>query len=235
MLDQLGVTALLAQTPTVLATAIEAQMQFAPAEQPTAAPAASWHRELETQLKPSVLQQSVLRYLHERYRADTYRQVQQRLQEPLAKRARYFDLAMTQPGAEKNLRDFLAGHREEHSEAADTAARRKVLSEIDAASASSLLMATLQSALAARVHQAAAGGGIDAVLLKDEIAERQRYLAPVAADYLFYDYRYLRDDELRDYRDLLRDDAVQWLLDVSRQAILSAIVGDVTPPPGPPQ
>lgn len=263
ILDQLGLRALLEQVPAALTAAIEAEAQFhstTPPSSQATSPAVNWRRDLEAQLKPPALLQEVTRYLRERYRADIFQQAQQRLQEPLAKRARYFDLAMTQPGAEKNLRDFLvqnkllqdrlaqadpAASKSEHGDnvkdARSSAARRTLLREIDAATASSLLTATLQSVVAARVHQAAGKGGVEAAvaldpkLLEDEIAERQRYLQPLATDYLLYDYRYLRDDELRDYRDLMRDEAVQTLLDMSRQALQSAIIGGFTPPPNPRQ
>lgn len=236
LLDQLGVRAVLEQTPLVLTAAADAEAQFLDSKpQP-----ANWRRDLETQLKPQLLLQNVTRYLHEHYRADSFRQAQQRLQEPLAKRARYFDLAMTQPGAERNLREFLRQNGLDRKSAAPAGSdpRRAVLSDIEAASKTSLLMATLQSAIAARVSLAAGGGAIDGALLNDAVAERQRYLAPLATDYLLYDYRYLRDDELRDYRELLRDEAVQGLLDRCRQALLTAIVGELTPPtqpPNPPQ
>jgi hypothetical protein len=224
LLDQTGVRALLEQTPAVLAAAIEAETQFLQTSK--SPPPANWRRGIETQLKPQTLIQNVAHYLREHDNADIFQRAQQRLQEPLAKRARYFDLAMTQPGAEKNLREFFSLN-EHKSEDSTAEARRAVLRDIDTASATSLLTATLQSAIAARVDEAAGQGAIDADLLKDAIAERQRFLAPLTADYLLYDYRYLRDDELRDYRDLLRDDAVQALLEMSRQAVLAAIVGDV--------
>ncbi len=234
VLDQLGVTALIEQTPLILSAAIETETQFLGAKpQP-----ANWRRDLEAQLKTAALQQSVLRFVRERASADTLKKAQQRLQQPLAKRVRYFDLAMMQPGAEKNLRAYVAASASTAAVAPTEAARRKVLAEIDAASASSRLMATLQSAIAMRVREAAGGGQRDAVLLSDEMAERQRYLAPLAVSYLAFDYRYLRDDELQDYRDLLRDDSVQWLLDISRQALIATLLGELTPPtkpPAPPQ
>ena len=246
LLDQLGVRALLEQAPAVLAASIEAQAQNQSStaiKSPSSSP--NWRRELEAQLSPQLLAQAVQGYVNERQRADMLRAAQQRLQEPLAKRARYFDLAMTQPGAEKNLREFLAQHKVERGSGVtsipDSDARRAVLSEIDKASAMSALMATLQSAIAQRVQLAATGDGGDAALLKDAIAERQRYLAPLATEYLLYDYRYLRDDELHEYRDLLRDEAVQWLLDVCRQAVLAAVsgeaapAGEITPLPGRPR
>ncbi len=244
VVDQLGVGALIEQTPMILAAAIEAETQFLGTKpQP-----ANWRRELEAQLKSPAVLQRVTHFLRERSQArgdsgaDPFARAQQRLQEPIAKRARYFDLAMTQPGAEKNLREFFLQNglaqkpaqtspnkSIDNSSPFVTDGRRAILREIDDASSSSLLMATLQSAVAARVRQAA-GGTVDGVLLKDEIAERQRYLAPLTVDYLLYDYRYLRDDELQHYRDLLRDDSVQWILDVCTQAVLAAIVGDIAPP-----
>ncbi|MFT3929437.1 MAG: hypothetical protein QM709_03970 [Spongiibacteraceae bacterium] len=252
VLDLLGVRALIEQTPAILTPAIEAETQFLGSKpQP-----ANWRRDIEAQLKAPIILQNVTRFLHERAlarkdspakansRSDIFLRVQQRLQEPIAKRARYFDLAMTQPGAEKNLRNFLAQNglgqsdaaaKKSEAAASGDDARRAVLREIDSASSSTLLMATLQSAIAARVRQAASGRAVDAALLQDEIAERQRYLEPLAIDYLAYDYRYLRDDELHEYRDLLRDDNVQWVLDICYQALLAAIVGELTPLPVKPQ
>lgn len=227
LLDQLGVRSLIEQTPAILAVAIEAETQFLGSKpQP-----ANWRRELEAQLKAPLVLQNVIQFLRGHYRADTFARAQQRLQEPIAKRARYFDLAMTQPGAEKNLRDFLrqnASAQNAEKNPADNAAdtRRNLLRDIDNANYSSRLMAALQSAIAARVREAAGSGAMDSALLQDEIAERQRYLQPLAVDYLLYDYRYLRDDELNDYRDLLRDDSVQWLLDICYQAIIAAIAGE---------
>lgn len=231
LLDQLGLRALIEQTPTVLATAIEAEAQFL---HMTPQASANLRRELEARLKPPQLMQTVTRYLHDHYRADMFGQAQQRLQEPIAKRVRYFDFAMTQAGAEKNLRESLVQHGVANAtDVGESEARRALLREIDTATASSLLTATLQSAIAARVHQAAenTAAGVDAKALAAEVAERQRYLAPLAVDYLFYDYRYLRDDELREYRDLMRDPAVQWLLDVGRESVLDAIAGGLTPSP----
>ncbi|HET8711983.1 MAG TPA: hypothetical protein VFM32_11445 [Spongiibacteraceae bacterium] len=247
LLDQLGVRAALEQAPAVLAAAFDAETQFEQAQSPSPSESspeqkaltAGTRRDLEAQMQPPALLQAVTRNLREHYSADTFRRALQRLQEPLAKRARYFDLAMTQPGAEKNLRDFLAQRRAEakdgKGDASDADARRAVLRDIDAASGTSLLAATLQSAIAARVQQVSGKAAIDTGLLNDEIAERQRYLAPLAVDYLLYDYRYLRDDELQEYRDLLRDEALQTVLDICRQAVLTAIVGELTLPTGQPQ
>jgi hypothetical protein len=265
LLELLGLRALIEQTPLVLDSAIEAETRFQQAGQAQSATPqqAAWRRELETQLKPQLMLQGVTRYLRERYRPDMFRQAQLRLQDPIVKRVRYFDFAMTQPGAEKNLREFLeqngliknglagtehsqnayakngsehdASSADEHS----TEARRALLREIDTATASSLLTATLQSAVAARVHQAAGSGDaavlVDVKIMEEEIIERQRYLMPLAVNYLFFDYRYLRDDELKEYRDLMRTEAVQWLLDIGRQAMITAITGGVTPPPNPQQ
>ena len=222
LLDLLGFRALLEQVPAALSASIEAEARFRKA---TPQQVTSWRRELEPRLKPQLLLQDLAHYLNDRYRVDTFQHAQQRLQQPLAKRARYFDLAMTQPGAEKNLRDFFLQNKVAQNNPA-LAARRALIQEIDAATAASLLIATLHTALGERVHKTAAGTGSDAATLQAQIAERQRYLAPLSVDYLLYDYRYLRDDELSDYRDLMRDEQLQWLLDVGRQGLAAAIEGE---------
>ena len=235
VLDLLGVRAVLEQAPQVLDAAAAAQAHFQPAA------GVKSRRDLEEKLRPQVLATSVARYLRDHYQAATFERALQRLQEPLAKRARYFDLAMTQTGADDNLREFFA-HNGLPADSTPTAgdesgtqARRALLDEIDSATGLSQLTATLQSAIAARVRAAAGEGAPNTDRLQAEIAERRRYLAPLAAAYLRYDYRFLRDDELREYRDLMRDDAVQALLDLSRQAVLEAIAGELKPPPDPPR
>jgi hypothetical protein len=225
LLDWLGFRALLEQVPATLDASINAEAHFRKA---TPQQVANWRRELEPRLKPQQLYQDLAHYLGDRYVADTFQHAAQRLQQPLAKRARYFDLAMTQPGAEKNLRDFFA--QNEHAQSgAET--RRVLMQEIDAATASSLLIATMQTAIGDRVHQVAGGPAADAATVQAQIAERQRYLASLTVAYLLYDYRYLRDDELSDYRDLMRDEKLQWLLDVGRQGLAATLEGDIKPPP----
>lgn len=226
LLDWLGVLPLIDQIPLALTTALEAEAktQKAPPEQ-----VAAWRRQLEPRLQARRLKQDLVHYVAERYRLDTFRSADQLLQQPLAKRARYFELAMAQPGASKSLTEFRA---QAHGEPSQT--RRDLAQEIDAASASSALAAALQTAIAERVHAIAGQAANDDATLQAQIAERQRYLAPLTQQYLLYAYRYLRDDELAAYRDLLRDASVQWLLDVSRQGVL-ATLAEVKPPPDSPR
>lgn len=223
LLDALGLFALLEQAQPALQLSLDAEARFR-----NTAPAQlnSWRRALEPRFKPKQLQQDLVHYVAERYRAETFARVEQILEGPLTRRARYFDLAMTQPGVARNLTTLRAQlHGEPSPE------RRALIEDIDAAAATSLLAAVLQTGVTERVRLEAGAPASDAARLQAEIVERQRFLAPLAADYALYAYRYLRDEELSAYRDLLRDAQLQWLLDVSRQGLIAVLQGDVRPPP----
>jgi hypothetical protein len=226
LLDWLGVLPLIDQIPMALTTALDAEAR---ARNATPQQAAAWRRQLEPRLQPRRLKLDLAHYVAERYRLETFRSADALLQQPLAKRARYFELAMTQPGAGRSLKDLRAGP---HSE--PTQARRELVQEIDAASASSALTAVLQTAITERVRLVAGDTAAESASVQAQIEERQRYLEPLTQEYLLYAYRYLRDDELIGYRDLLRDASLQWLLDVSRQGVL-ATLAEVKPPPDSPR
>jgi hypothetical protein len=227
LLDGLGLFALLEQAPPALQLGFDAETRF---RNPAPAQLDNWRHALEPRLKPKQLQQDLVHYVAERYRADTFARVEQILQDPLTRRARYFDLAMTQPGVARNLTALRAQlHAEPSPE------RRSLLEDIDAAAATSLLAAVLQTGVTERVRLTAGAPASDTAQLQAEIGERQRFLAPLAADYALYAYRYLRDEELSAYRDLLRDAQLQWLLDVSRQGVIAVLQGDVRPPPDSPR
>lgn len=223
LLDWLGFISLLEEVPATLNLSLEAEARFRSA---TPAQVDGWQRALENRLKPQQLQTELEHYVAERYRAETYTRVNQILQDPLTKRVRYFDLAMTRPGVAKNLPQLRA---EIHGE--PSAERRALIEDIDAGAATSLLAAILQTGVTERVRLSAGAAPSDDALLQAEIAERQRFLAPLTADYALYAYRYLRDEELAAYRDLLRDAQLQWLLDVSRQGLAAVLQGGVKPPP----
>lgn len=214
LLDWLGVLALLEQAPPTLAVSLDAEARFL---QATPQQREAWRRELEPKLKPALLQQALVQYVAERYKTETFQRAEELLQQPLAKRARYFDLAMTQASAVPGLRDYRLQLR-----TAPQAQRRAIVQELDAASATSLLAAILQTGVSERVRRVADAG--DAVSsAAQEFVERQRFLAPLTEDYLLYAYRYFKDDELAAYRDLMRDADLQWLLDVSRQGLIAVL------------
>jgi hypothetical protein len=214
LLDWLGVLALLEQAPATLTISLEAEAKF---RQATPQQRESWRRELEPKLKPALLQQALIRYVAERYRPETFRHAEELLQQPLARRARYFDLAMTQVSAAQGLQNY-----RELLSTKPQPQRRALIQELDAATATSLLAAILQTGVSDRVRQLASGADKTA-LSAQEFVERQRFLAPFTEDYLLFAYRYFKDEELTGYRDLMRDAELQWLLDVSRQGLIAAL------------
>lgn len=222
LLDQLGVLPLLDQAPAVLAPALDAEVD---AQGASAAQRAEWQHRLEQLLQTSHLRQVLVQYVADRYSADRFRKADDILQQPLIKRVGYFDLAMAQPGAGKNLRDYRGSPSPQ---------RLQLAQQIDAATGATLLAATLQTAITEQVRRVAGAAASTPAELQARIAERERYLAPLTQQYVLYAYRYLRDDELTTYRDLMRDASLQWLLDVSREGLLATVAG-LKPQPDPPQ
>lgn len=217
LLDWLGILALLEQAPATLEMGLDAEVKFL---QATPQQRETWRRELEPKLKPALLQQALIHYVAERYRPETFKHAEEVLQQPLAKRARYFDLAMTQGSAVPGFKAYRA-----QLQTMPQPQRRAIVQELDAASATSLLAAVLQTGIGERVRRVA--DPADRVSsTAQEFVERQRFLAPLTEDYLLYAYRYFKDDELAAYRDLMRDTEVQWLLDVTRQGLI-AVLQDV--------
>jgi hypothetical protein len=103
--------------------------------------------------------------------------------------------------------------------------RRAIIQELDAASATSLLVAILQTGVGERVRRSADPND-QVSSVTQEFVERQRFLAPLTEDYLLYTYRYFKDEELTALRDLMRDAELQWLLDVSRQGLIATLQGE---------
>src|SRR5690606_39439095 len=77
LLDWLGFTQLLEQSPLALDASIEAEAGFRNA---TAAQQAAWRRELQPRLRPQQLQQDLLNYVLERYRPENIQHVEALLQ-----------------------------------------------------------------------------------------------------------------------------------------------------------
>jgi hypothetical protein len=231
LLEWLGVLALLEQAPATLALSLEAETKF---RQASPQRREEWRRALEPELQPAPLQKALIQYVAERYKPATFQHAAEVLQQPLAKRARFFDLAMTQTNAVPGLKAYRA-----QLQAAPQAHRRAIVQELDAASAHSLLVAILQTGVGERVRRAAAAdaSSADAAAgvaadpqeqlssIAQELVERQRFLAPLTEDYLLYAYRYFKDEELTALRDLMRDAELQWLLDVTRQGLIATLQG----------
>lgn len=227
LLEWLGVLALLEQAPATLTLSLEAETKF---RQASPQRREEWRRALEPELQPAPLQKALIQYVAERYKPATFQHAAEVLQQPLAKRARFFDLAMTQTNAVPGLKAYRT-----QLQAAPQAHRRTIVQELDAASAHSLLVAILQTGVGDRVRRVAEAPSADAAAgiaadpqeqlssIAQELVERQRFLAPLTEDYLLYAYRYFKDEELTALRDLMRDAELQWLLDVTRQGLIATL------------
>jgi hypothetical protein len=234
LLEWLGVLALLEQAPATLALSLEAEAKF---RQASPQRREEWRHALEPQLQAASLQKALIQYVAERYKPATFQHATEVLEQPLARRARFFDLAMTQTNAVPGLKAYRT-----QLQAAPQAHRRAIVQELDAASAHSLLVAILQTGVGERVRRAADASSADADAavagaaagiaadpqeqlssIAQEFVERQRFLAPLTEDYLLYAYRYFKDEELTALRDLMRDAELQWLLDVTRQGLIAVL------------
>lgn len=231
LLEWLGVSALLEQAPMALASSLEAEarMRRASTQQ-----TALWRRQLTTKINVSSLQRELLHYVAERYQQEAFQHVSVRLQDPLARRVRFFELATAQPNAIQGLRVFRENLKREESKYAQAgpadstqavSARRALVRSLDHSAGTSAFAAALQTYIGETVRRSIGAAPVEPELLRAELAERQRYLAPFTEDYLLYAYRYLKDEELAAYRDLLGDSQMQWLLNVCQQGLIATLEG----------
>lgn len=212
----LGVDALLEQTPFILGQALQAEAKLRGA--PTATQA-QWRQTLAARTQPTALRERMARQLAQALDVQVLQQAAAVLDAPLARRARYFDLAMTQPGAGLGFQAF----RLESKNQPTTAARRQLIKAIVDSNGDTLLLAQWQTTLSAEVERVASGQAPARRLQEDAVRERMRFLAPRAEEYALYAYRYLTDAELQTYLDQLRSAEVQQVLEVCRRNLAQAL------------
>lgn len=211
LLDWLGVDAVIEQTNAIAELALQSEARFrraSPAEQ------ARWRRALVPQLNPTTLRERIARATAAQVPSATLQQALTRLQMPLPRRARYFELALAQPGSATGLKDFRA-----RFEAEPNPARRQLAKQLVETSAAAALVACWQTAISAEVEKLAGGAPAKPA---DAVRERTLHLTPLAEAHALYTYRYFSDAELGTYRDILADDAVQAVLDAGRRNLLDA-------------
>ncbi len=204
LLEWTGALALLEQArPLALLVLKDEQARLARTPSQSLSP--QRQRELLQRFEARSLQQALIARIATQLPAETLAQAQTALQQPLAKRVRFFERALTQPQVEQEWQQW----REQTPPAA--AARLQQLRAIDAAARDSQLTAQLQTSIERAVQRQF--GIADDTLQAEATGERMQHLQPFTEQYLLYAYRYLRDDELRQYEQLLQDPALQQLFD----------------------
>lgn len=216
--DWLGVDALLEQTPQILAQALQAEARQRDAP---AATQAQWRQALSARTQQTPLREYMARQLAQAVTPQVLQQAAAALDAPLPRRARYFDLAMAQPGAGLGFQAFRLESKTQPSTA--TPARRQLIKAIVDSNGDTLLLAQWQTTLGAAVEQVASGQAPVQRLQDDAVRERMRFLAPRAEEYALYAYRYLTDAELQTYLDQLRSAEVQQVLEVCRHHLARAL------------
>ncbi len=221
LLDWLGVDAIIEQTPLIADQALLSEAKFREA---TPAQQAEWRRQLSPQLNTTSLRERIVRGVAQQVDPQTLQQALTQLQMPLPRRARYFELAMTQPGAGAGLKTF-----REQFDAAPNPTRRQLARGIVDASASAELLAQWQTSISAAVARAANpatakdSGKLFRKLQEDAARERTRHLATPAEAHALYTYRYLTDAELGTYRDTFNHAAIQRTLEACRHNLAQVL------------
>lgn len=215
LLDWLGVDAIIEQTSHIAEQALLSEAKFRNAR---TAEQAEWRRRLLPQLNTTTLRERIARGVAQDVDAATLQQALTLLQMPLPRRARYFELAMAQPGAAAGLKDFRT-----QFEATPNPARRQLARALVTAGGTTELLAQWQTAISAAT-MASTGADDTAMnsLQEDAVKERVRHLAPLAEAHALYTYRYLTDAELGTYRDTLGNAAIQKVIEVCRRNLAQA-------------
>jgi hypothetical protein len=219
LLDWLGVDALIEQTPHIAEQALLSEVRFRNA---SAAQQAEWRRKLAPQLNTTTLRERIVRGVAQAVDTQTLQQALTLLQMPLPRRARYFELAMAQPGAATGLKDFRTQFK-----ATPNPARRQLARALVSAAGTAELLAQWQTAIS--IATMASAGPADASaadmtgnLQEEAVKERVRHLAPLAEAHALYTYRYLTDAELGTYRDTLGHAAIQRVIEICRRNLAQA-------------
>lgn len=224
LLELLGISAVLAQTPNAVAYAINAERE---ARGVSAREASGWQRRVALRVNDKQLREAIVaRVVAERIAAG-FRHAHALLEQPPARRVRYFEEAMGQRGAAANLRDFFQSPPTRQP----PPARLALLQSLDEASSSTELVALLQT-LAARAVRGAAGLLTTEPPATEEVAVRQRWLRPRLLDYQRYSYRYLKDEDLAAYLEVLRAPQVQQVVTAAVMALQDQLAAlDAQPEP----
>lgn len=210
-----GALALLEQATPVATLALEAE-----ARQRGANPAqqARWQRRLGDSFDAGLLQRRLLDFVARHEGRAEFAAATELLQQPLAQRVRRFEGAMGRADALAELQGALV------QPAAPDPARLALVREIDAAVGESQRVALLQTLVARRVQQLV--GAPAPVDPAQEVALRRRHLAPLTEAWLLHAYRDLKTEELQAYLALWRAPELQWLQQVSAQAMEAALTGE---------
>ena len=147
------------------------------------------------------------------------------LMEPLAVRARNFDVAMEMAGSFEKFQSFT----EQLQDNPPPEQRRALLRRLDNALRSSAIAALLQTEIEITSRLAAARLSDTSKPFQDNRlsshrqAQRRQYMAEVAMQLNLFSYRYMQDEELSQYIALLEDSSIQELLDISEQGLLQGL------------
>jgi hypothetical protein len=216
LLDWLGVDALLEQSPQIIAQVVQGEASL---RKTPASTQAQWRQRLGAQTSLTPLRERVARRVATEVEPAVLARAAAALDAPLPRRARYFDLAMAQPGAGLGFNAW----RTDANAPTRTPARRELIRAIVEASGEAARLAQWQTTLAVQVETWASGQDVPARLQEDAVRERTRFLAPKAEEFAAYAWRYLTDEELASYRDQLRSAEVQQVMEICRRNLARAL------------
>lgn len=181
-------------------------------------------RQLQAAVGTEVLLASLVSYMVQQQPAASLR-AQSLLSEPIVLRIRNFDVAMEMDSAF----DKFQAYSQRLAVKPASRARQLLMQRLDKALQSSIIAAQLQSEIEQRTATLAASLKqqappiLDLELTKNKQQQRQVHMAEVFLRLNLFSYRYVKDDELLHYVELLESDSIQALLDVGIQGLLRAL------------
>ena len=147
------------------------------------------------------------------------------LAEPMAVRARNFDVAMEMVGSFEKFQSFV----QQLEKKPPAEPRLALIQRLDSALRSSAIAALLQTEIEITSHLLASrlstsSNPFQGTGLSDSRQiQRQQHMAEVALKLNLFSYRYMKDEELAQYIELLEDSSIQGLLDVSERGLLQGL------------
>ncbi len=147
------------------------------------------------------------------------------LAEPMAVRARNFDVAMEMAGSFDKFQAFLQQLKENPV----SEQRLLLIQRLDTALRTSAIAALLQTEIETTSHLLMArlndnhASVQDAWLNDSRQQQRRQHMADMASKLNLFSYRFMKDEELTQYVELLEDSSIQALLRVSEQGLLQGL------------
>jgi hypothetical protein len=234
LLELLGVSAAARQADRIIEQNLTLMTQSSDGHRYSSAQLQLFRQQLLAASGSATVLASTQAYLAQNLPAESA-QAEAILAQPIVARVRNFDVAMEMQGSFEKFQAY----QRELGKTPPSEERLRLIQRLDQARRSSIIAALLQTEIEASCrtlllrhsHNQTSHNQTDttvSLLPSDEVTsrrqqQRQRYMAEVVSALDLYSYRYMQDEEIKQYLELLESSSIQTLLDASIQGLRQSL------------